>query len=261
MDFFSSLQILPYYETYGGYRCYFFNWNTQTAPQIQVVLSLQGVLASDAGHQRCFLITCFFIPLQVSRLGLHFLKDVGLIRSSMLCSKCGCQMFWCVYTNRKDVYRWRCRRITYASASIRQGLWFQQTNLNFTEVFILTYGIIHLYEHELEHLTAFEAIPHYFEPYGVTSITWPLYICSGVPNPQPWPVHQIYGHRCNRGLELHTTSPPTRSWPKVTIIHPISALLSSQNAQRASLWRVHHHGWRPSLFIELCALQTTKMRN
>jgi len=28
--------------------------------------------------------------------GVLFLKDVGLIRSSMLCSKCGYQMFWCV---------------------------------------------------------------------------------------------------------------------------------------------------------------------
>jgi hypothetical protein len=71
--------------------------------------------------------------------GVHFLKDGGLIRSSVMCCKCGYQMFWCVDTNRKDVYRCRYRLITYASASVREVSWFQQRTLNFTKVLFLTY--------------------------------------------------------------------------------------------------------------------------
>src|SRR5215470_9909810 len=72
-------------------------------------------------------------------VGVQFLKDVGLLRSAMVCHKCGSQMSWCVDTNRKDGFRWRCRRkvsasVCSASTSIRHGSWFQQSNLNFMEV-------------------------------------------------------------------------------------------------------------------------------
>ena len=76
-------------------------------------------------------------------VGVHFLKDLGLLRSSMVCCKCGCQMSLCFDTNRKDGLQWRCRRITSASAfssstSIRHGSWFQQSNHNFIEFLFLT---------------------------------------------------------------------------------------------------------------------------
>jgi hypothetical protein len=69
---------------------------------------------------------------------------VGLIRSAMLCHKCGSQMSWCVDANRKDGYRWRCRRIVSAcacsaSTSIKHGSWFQQSNLNFIPAVFLSY--------------------------------------------------------------------------------------------------------------------------
>jgi hypothetical protein len=72
---------------------------------------------------------------------------VGLIRSAMVCHKCGSQMSWCVDANRKDGYRWRCRRIVSASArsastSIRHGSWFQQSNLNFMRAMFLNYDIV-----------------------------------------------------------------------------------------------------------------------
>ena len=35
-------------------------------------------------------------------VGVQFLKDLELIRSRMVCCKCGFQMSWCVDTNRKD---------------------------------------------------------------------------------------------------------------------------------------------------------------
>jgi len=34
-----------------------------------------------------------------------FLKDVGQIRSDMVCCKCGSQLSWCGDTNRKDGYQ------------------------------------------------------------------------------------------------------------------------------------------------------------
>jgi len=49
-------------------------------------------------------------------VGVHFLKDVGLFRSYMVCCKCGSQMSLCVDTNRKDGYRLQYRKITSASA-------------------------------------------------------------------------------------------------------------------------------------------------
>jgi hypothetical protein len=77
-------------------------------------------------------------------VGVQFLRDVGLIRSTMVCHKCGLQMSWCVDANRNDGCRWRCRRIVSSSAcsastSIRHGSWFQQSHLNFMEVMFLTY--------------------------------------------------------------------------------------------------------------------------
>jgi hypothetical protein len=72
---------------------------------------------------------------------------VGLLRSAIVRHKCGSQMSWCVDPNRKDGFRWRCRRNVSASAcsastSIRHGLCFQHSNLNFMEVMFLTYGIV-----------------------------------------------------------------------------------------------------------------------
>ena len=37
--------------------------------------------------------------------GVQYLKDVGLIRSSWVCCKCGFHMSWCVDSNSKDGYR------------------------------------------------------------------------------------------------------------------------------------------------------------
>ena len=65
-------------------------------------------------------------------VGIHFLKDLGLLRNSMVCCKCESQMSWCIGTNRKDGLRWRFRRIASASPfsvsnSIRHDSWFQQS--------------------------------------------------------------------------------------------------------------------------------------
>ena len=103
----------------------------------------------------------FFAAFLLSNtdVGVHFWKDVGLIRSIMVSSKFGSQMSWCVSTNRKDGYRWRCWRITSpsacsASTSIRHGSWLQQSNLYFIEVLFLTY-IVRSYEQAREQAASF----------------------------------------------------------------------------------------------------------
>jgi hypothetical protein len=95
--------------------------------------------------------------------GVHSLKHVGLIRSNMVCCDCGSQMSWCVDTNGKDGYRWRCRRITSASASIRHCSWFQQSNHNFTHVLFFMY-IVRSYEYDQEYVAACEGNPHFLQP-------------------------------------------------------------------------------------------------
>ena len=130
------------------------------------MLSLHGVLGATLGANvvannlfLAFLFRCL-------TFGVHFLKDVGLIRSSMLCCKCRSQIFLCVDTNRKVVYRLRCRKINYASASIRYGSSFQQNNLNFIEVLFLTYYMVRSNKHHREHVAVVEGISQYLQPDG-----------------------------------------------------------------------------------------------
>ena len=93
--------------------------------------------------------TKFFLTFLFSdkALSLQFLKDVGLLRTKMTCNTCGRDMVWYADPNRNDGYRWRCRRRTSVSQcsvsmSIRQGSWFQQSNLTLMEVMFLTYDIV-----------------------------------------------------------------------------------------------------------------------
>jgi hypothetical protein len=124
-------------------------------------------------------------------VGVQFLKDVGLIRSSMVCGKCGNRMPWWVDTNRKEGYRWRCRTITSPSAcsvstSIRHGSWFQESNLNLIDVLFLT-SIDRLYEHDREHVAAREGFPHSLQPdRGITSFNPPTtWLCRDA-DPTTW---------------------------------------------------------------------------
>ena len=101
------------------------------------------------------LLISFRIPVQRPRSRRPvFFKDVGLIPCSMVCCKCGSQMFWCVDINRKEGYRWRCQRITSASAcsatSIRHGSWLRQGNLKFLGVSFLTYIVRRVHAHTMQ---------------------------------------------------------------------------------------------------------------
>jgi len=80
-------------------------------------------------------------------VGVEFLKDVGQIPSSMACCRCGSQMSWCFDKSVQDHYRWRWPRAISATAcrasiSIKHDTWFQQSNLNFMEVLLLTTSFI-----------------------------------------------------------------------------------------------------------------------
>jgi hypothetical protein len=81
----------------------------------------------------------------------------------MLCCKCRSQMFLCVNTNRMVVYLLGCRKINNAFASIRQGSWFEQSNLNFIEVLFLTYDMVSSNKQHREHVAVFEGISQYLQ--------------------------------------------------------------------------------------------------
>ena len=44
-------------------------------------------------------------------IGIQFLKDVGLIRSKMLCNACGRDMTYYQDSSKADGFRWRCSRM------------------------------------------------------------------------------------------------------------------------------------------------------
>ena len=116
------------------------------------VLDMSCVPATSYGrssHGRNGIATKFFLTLLFidKALSLQFLKDVGLLPAKIMCPTCGHDMSWCADLNRKDGYRYRCRRRTSASGcsvsmSVRHGSWFQQSNLTLAEVMFLTYDIV-----------------------------------------------------------------------------------------------------------------------
>jgi len=78
---------------------------------------------------------------------MQFLKDVGLLRSKVQCDTCGRDMTWSAEPSIPEGFRWRCRRKVAGvkcskSKSIKAGTWFQQSNLTFREVLLITYDIV-----------------------------------------------------------------------------------------------------------------------
>ena len=126
-------------NTYGGYEysCYFCNRNKINGALIQ---SCMFPLRRSGARRWPPVVLRFFFAFLFSDpdFGVRSFKDVGLITSSIVCCKCGSQMFLRVSSHRRDGYRWWCRSIksTYAfsaSTSIRNG---------FIEVLFITYDIV-----------------------------------------------------------------------------------------------------------------------
>jgi hypothetical protein len=101
------------------------------------------MLRDDGDPNRLF-FTYLFINLPMT---IGFLKEVGLIRRTMTCDKCGGDMAWCVSFNTSDGFLWRCPRRVVGqrcgkNASIRTGSWFQQSNLVLVEILPISYDIV-----------------------------------------------------------------------------------------------------------------------
>ena len=97
----------------------------------------------DGAVNRLFLMH-LFLDFDIA---IQFLKDTGLIRSQMTCYTCGLDMTGSAIPQRRDQFRWRCRRraatVCSASRSIKHGSWFHHSCLTFQEVLFLTYEIVH----------------------------------------------------------------------------------------------------------------------
>lgn len=93
------------YNTYGGYKCYFCSSNIerrQNSKPYVCYTTFGRTMLGATGVPKKLLIAFLFSDPDV---GVRFLNEMGLIRWSMDCCKCGFHMSWCVDTNPKDGYR------------------------------------------------------------------------------------------------------------------------------------------------------------
>ena len=75
---------------------------------------------------------------------LSWLREEGLIASSRNCTMCGSEMNWVRRGDRSDGYIWECRRQINGKRhrcerSIREGSWFENSNMTIEEVLKFTY--------------------------------------------------------------------------------------------------------------------------
>jgi len=80
-------------------------------------------------------------------LAIHFLKDIGLLRSKVQCNTCCRGMKWSVDSTHSEGFRWRCQRRVAGvkcnqSASIKVGTWFQQSKLTLQEILLILYDTV-----------------------------------------------------------------------------------------------------------------------
>ena len=102
------------------------------------------MLRDDGAPNRCFLMYLF----GEESIAIQFLKDIGILRSKMLCNTCGQDMTWSVDHSVREGFRWRClRRVGGVrcnhSASRKLGSWFHNSNLTLHEIMLITYDIVH----------------------------------------------------------------------------------------------------------------------
>jgi hypothetical protein len=101
------------------------------------------MLRADDAPKKIFLTYLF----SDQALTIQFLKDVGLIRSKVPWNTCGRDMTWCTEPNLPEGFRWQCwKKIAGAkcrgTVSIKHGSWFQQSNLTFLEILLITYDSV-----------------------------------------------------------------------------------------------------------------------
>jgi len=103
----------------------------------------RGLYRDDGGPNRLF-FTYLFCD---KALAIRFLTDVKLIRNEVLCETCGRFMRLCAEPIVSEGFRWRCNTRSAGvtcrrSMSIRDGSWFQQSNLTLLEILLLTHHIV-----------------------------------------------------------------------------------------------------------------------
>jgi len=103
----------------------------------------RGMYRDDGGPNRLF-FTYLFCD---KALAIRFLTDVKLIGSEVLCEICGRFMRFCAEPIVSEGFRWRCNTRSAGmtcrrSMSIRDGSWFQQSNLTLLEILLLTQHIV-----------------------------------------------------------------------------------------------------------------------
>ena len=75
---------------------------------------------------------------------LLWLKQDGLLAASRACSICASEMKWAECMDRSDGYLWKCQKQLngkrhQSEKSIREGSWFEKSNLTIEEVLKFTY--------------------------------------------------------------------------------------------------------------------------
>jgi hypothetical protein len=102
------------------------------------------MLRDDGGLNKSFLYYVFIDQA----MAIEFLKQVDLLQSKVLCCNCNRDMLWSVHSRRPDGFVWQCQRRVAGgrcnqSASIREGSWFQQSNITLQEILLITYDIVY----------------------------------------------------------------------------------------------------------------------
>lgn len=93
---------------------------------------------------RIFYLRLFHEP----ELFFEFLKETGLIKRNMICSKCNGEMKIKGRKNSSEGWIWYCRKSNSEGAncdtlkSPRYGSWFMSSRLNIPEIMMLTYEIV-----------------------------------------------------------------------------------------------------------------------
>ena len=78
------------------------------------------------------------------QMAISWLMEIGLIADTRNCHICKEEMSLSPCQDRKDGFRWECRRSIAGKKhrferSIREGSWFERANLSITEVLKFTY--------------------------------------------------------------------------------------------------------------------------
>ena len=190
-------------------------------------------------------------------VAVQFVKDVGLIRRSMMCCKCGSQMYWCVDTNHEMV----THDCVGGSHLLLHALLPSQSGRvhgfsgEFNESFVLHVrrrSLIRTRSRARGGMWKHSSIPT--TGWGTTYNTWPITCLRA-------------GCRCGNVSQFTKSTGiiATMDWNAIPLHHrgrwsviavmslrkspsPLASLESIHHLQHVSLWRTYHHGLR-STFI------------